>query len=287
MSRIREFFRNANIQIAGTVMLASLFGASAYTWASAPSQGVAEAIKVRLPKTQITSVNCDGFGGLCEVVAGPSLFYVDPEARFLIVGRLYDMETRQDVTATRLLSLNPDLLIGGAARAARQKESEDGETQPAQLGRAPAAQPIGTGETGRVVSLASLSKEGAIVWGAASGPTVTVFSDFRCGYCRQLSSVLAELGVRVIERPISVLGTRLLSEQVYCAKNQQRALKAAYDGTEIRSPKCDVSGLDANERFARANGFGGTPVIVRSDGAVIEGYRPKEVLAKWLAGGKS
>ena len=285
--RLPDFFRRPFVQFFGIVLAAAAVGVSVQTWATAPSHSISQMIKARLPKTQITSVNCDGFGGLCEVVAGASLFYVDPEARFLIVGRLYDMQTRQDVTATRLLSLNPDLLIGGAARAARQKESEDGETQPAQLGRAPAAQPIGTGETGRVVSLASLPKEGAIVWGAASGQTVTVFSDFRCGYCRQLSAALAELGVRVIERPISVLGTRLLSEQVYCAKNQQRALKAAYDGAEIHSPKCDVSGLDANERFARANGFGGTPVIVRSDGAVIEGYRPKEVLAKWLAGAKS
>lgn len=285
--RFPDFVRRPWVQFAAVGLAAAAVGVSVQTWATTPTQSAAQAIKARLPKTQITSVNCDGFGGLCEVVAGPSLFYVDPEARFLIVGRLYNMETRQDVTATRLLSLNPDLLIGGAARAARQKESEDGETQPAQLGRAQAALPIGTGETGRVVSLASLPKEGAIVWGAASGPTVTVFSDFRCGYCRQLSAVLAELGVRVIERPISVLGTRLLSEQVYCAKNQQRALKAAYDGAEIRSAKCDVSGLDANERFARANGFGGTPVIVRSDGAVIEGYRPKEVLAKWLAGGES
>jgi thiol:disulfide interchange protein DsbC len=269
--RFPDFCRRPFVQFAAVGLAAAAVGVSVQTWATTPTQSVAQAIKARLPKTQITSVNCEGFGGLCEVVAGSSLFYTDREARFLIVGRLYNMETRQDVTATRLLSLNPDLLIGGAARAARQKESEDGETQPAQLGRAQAALP----------------KEGAIVWGAASGQTVTVFSDFRCGYCRQLSSVLAELGVRVIERPISVLGTRLLSEQVYCAKNQQRALKAAYDGEALQSAKCDVLGLDANERFARANGFSGTPVIVRSDGAVIEGYRLKEVLAKWLAGGKS
>ena len=282
-----DFYRRPFVQFGAVALAAATVGVSVQTWATIPAQSVTEAIKARLPKTQITSVNCEGFGGLCEVVAGLSLFYVDPKARFLIVGRLYNMETRQDVTAARLLSLNPDLLIGGAARAARLKESEDGEMQPAQLGRAQPSPPVATGESGRMVSLASLPKEGAIVWGAASGQMVTVFSDFRCGYCRQLSAVLAELGVRVIERPISVLGTRLLSEQVYCAKNQQRALKAAYDGAEIQSPQCDVSGLDANERFARANGFRGTPVIVRSDGAVIEGYRPKEVLAKWIAGGKS
>jgi thiol:disulfide interchange protein DsbC len=39
--------------------------------------------------------------------------------------------------------------------------------------------------------------------------------------------------------------------------------------------------------FARENGLAGTPVIVRSDGAVLEGYRPKEFLANWLKGAKS
>ncbi len=254
----------------------------------ANNQTVIEAIKARLPKTQISSVNCKGFGGLCEVVAGPSLFYVNRQARFLIVGRLYDMETRQDITAARLLSLNPDLLVGGAARAAQSKESEDSDAQPEQSASGHAAKYTAAPQAPRTLSLASLPKTGAIVWGgASSGKAVTVFSDFRCGYCRALSGALAELGVKVTERPISVLGTRALSEHVYCAKNQQRALKAAYEGSEIVSPKCDVSGLDANEAFARASGFSGTPVIVRSDGAVLEGYRPKDFLAKWLAGAKS
>ena len=39
--------------------------------------------------------------------------------------------------------------------------------------------------------------------------------------------------------------------------------------------------------FAREQGLAGTPVIVRSDGAVIEGFRPREVLEQWLKGAKS
>ncbi|MBR7513395.1 hypothetical protein KC219_24875, partial [Mycobacterium tuberculosis] len=45
------------------------------------------------------------------------LFYVDAGARYLIIGRVYDMETRQDLTAARLLEINPDMLVGGAAKA--------------------------------------------------------------------------------------------------------------------------------------------------------------------------
>jgi thiol:disulfide interchange protein DsbC len=74
----------------------------------------------RLPKTPIDALDLRRrFGGLCEVVSGKTLFYVDQAARYLVVGRLYDMETRRDVTAARLLELNPDLIAAGGARAAR------------------------------------------------------------------------------------------------------------------------------------------------------------------------
>src|SRR3546814_11953684 len=77
-------------------------------------RSVRAALMARLPKTPITGLSCEGFGGLCEVVSGNTLFYVDETARYLMVGRLYDMETRRDVTAARLLELNPDLLAAGA-----------------------------------------------------------------------------------------------------------------------------------------------------------------------------
>ena len=70
-------------------------------------------LKARLPKTAIGSVDCATIGGLCEVIAGDNLFYVDAGARYLVIGRVYDMETRQDITAARLLEMNPDMLVGG------------------------------------------------------------------------------------------------------------------------------------------------------------------------------
>ena len=39
--------------------------------------------------------------------------------------------------------------------------------------------------------------------------------------------------------------------------------------------------------FARKHGFNGTPVIVREDGAVVHGYRPREFLESWLEGSAS
>lgn len=241
---------------------------------------VAALLKERLPRTQVSRVNCQVVDGVCEVTAGSQLFYVDKTARYLMIGRVYDMQTRQDLTAVRLLEVNPDLLVGGAAGSRREAEAVEAPRRGVNTAAAQAAP--------RTMSLAALPEAGGIVWGNPSGQTVTVFSDFRCGYCRALSGVLEGLNVRVIERPISVLGSRDLANQVFCARDRRRAVKAAYAGEPIADTRtCDTSPLDANERFARENGIAGTPVIVRSDGAVIEGFRPKEFLITWLKGARS
>ena len=46
-------------------------------------------------------------------------------------------------------------------------------------------------------------------------------------------------------------------------------------------------GRQKRGHLAREIGLSGTPVIVRSDGAVIEGFRPREAIAAWLRGAKS
>ena len=224
---------------------------------------VRAALKLRLPKTPIDAINCAGLGGLCEVASKSTLFYVDARAKYLVIGRIYDMDARQDLTAARLLALNPDLLAAGAAR--RQADSDEAPPQ------RPAAP--------KTVSLTGLPANGAIHWGPANGPRVVVFSDFRCSYCKKLKEELRAIGAE----------SRKDSERVLCSPRPEVALNAAYSGLALANPKpCDTSGLDANEAFAKAHGFGGTPVIVRpSDGAVIEGYRPASALRAFLTAAPS
>ena len=106
---------------------------------------VKAALKLRLPKTPIDAINCEGLGGLCEVASKTTLFYTDAHAKYLVIGRVYDMEARQDLTAARLLALNPDLLAAGAAR----RGGGDGEDAQPQTKSAP-----------KQVSLAGLNIEG-------------------------------------------------------------------------------------------------------------------------------
>ena len=278
-------------------ILAIVLGATEASSAPADT-AVAAALKDRLPRTEVAKIDCTTVEGLCEVTAGKSLFYVDKSARYLIVGHLYDMETRQDLTSARLLEINPEALLGGASRRQEADDDDGGDALASAEAGTPVARdyPVrgtavapaavaGAG-TQQSVSLAGLPASGAIQWGRG-GQRVTIFTDFRCGYCRALTNSLETMNVTVIERPISVLGSRALSERVLCAKDQVRALRLAYAGETPPAASCDTSGLDANERFARAHGFTGTPVIVRSDGAVLHGFRSKEGLVAWLKGARS
>lgn len=268
--------------------LASLIALSAATgWAAAymasPAHAAADTAKVRaalqlrLPKTPIDAIDCKGLGGLCEVASKTTLFYVDAQAKYLVIGRVYDMEARQDLTAARLLQLNPDLLAAGAAH----RDDADDQT-PGRSRATPAPQKV---------TLAGLPENGAIRWGPVDGPKVVVFSDFHCGYCRKLSGELKAIGARVEERPISIFGpeSRKDAERVLCSPFRETSLHAAYSGTALANPRpCDTRGLDANEAFAKAQGFSGTPVIVRpSDGAVLEGYRPAAALRAFLTASTS
>ncbi len=237
-------------------------------------QSVTKALAARLPRTKVTHVDCGVLSGLCEVQAGSTLFYTDPKARFLVVGHVYDLKTHQDLTAAKLLAINPDSMVPAPTAT---HAGNDGSVRKADA--APAA-----GNVAQKVSLADLPANGAIEWGG-KGPHVTVFSDFHCGYCRQLHQDLKAMDARVTERPISILGTRAISEAVLCAPGHAGAIDMAYAGETIPKGTCDTSGLDANEAFARAHGFSGTPVMVRDDGAVVLGYRPREFLEAWLKGG--
>ncbi|WP_109357602.1 DsbC family protein [Sphingorhabdus sp. EL138] len=253
-------------------------GLVAASFISAPAnaagmlQDVRTAIQLRLPKTPITSLNCKGFGGLCEVVSKKTLFYIDERARYLFVGRLYDMESRADLTAAKLLELNPELLVAGTAGA---------------NGRAPSNAKHAAKEPASKVPVADLTPSGAIHWGAKTGPKLIVFSDFLCSYCKQLTAELKKVRVRVEERPISIFGekSRKLAEAVICSSDPVKALHQAYSGESLKPQKsCDISGLDANEAFARRHGFSGTPVMVRaSDGAVLEGYRGAAEIRAFLS----
>src|SRR3546814_1230564 len=95
---IRSLTRRSRLLVAAAAGL-SLAGIALAADASSAEDRVRALLKTRLPKPSVTAIDCGKVGGLCEITAGEHLFYVDSGARYLLIGRVYDLQTRQDITA--------------------------------------------------------------------------------------------------------------------------------------------------------------------------------------------
>jgi len=119
------------------------------------------------------------------------------------------------------------------------------------------------------VNLSRLPDTGTIYLGdvRTSGSVVTVFTDFKCAPCKSLVSTLRAMDIAVVERPISIISTKDYTAQEYCA---------------LQNGPCDISGLEANQKFAKSHGFKAVPVMVRDDGSVMTGSPPRLILESWI-----
>jgi thiol:disulfide interchange protein DsbC len=64
-------------------------------------------LREAFPASRIDSVATTPVDGVFEVVAGPNVFYTDNSGRYVMFGKLFDMQTRTDITAARLRSPAP------------------------------------------------------------------------------------------------------------------------------------------------------------------------------------
>jgi thiol:disulfide interchange protein DsbC len=120
---------------------------------------------------------------------------------------------------------------------------------------------------------------------------VTVFTDVDCTYCRKLHAQIDEymaegIAIRYVLYPRNGPASRAwtTSEDVWCAKDRNRALTAAKMDREFETSKCDASMLTRHYTLGRDIGLTGTPAIVLEDGTLIAGYLPPSALGARLEG---
>jgi thiol:disulfide interchange protein DsbC len=120
---------------------------------------------------------------------------------------------------------------------------------------------------------------------ANTGPSVWIFSDPLCGYCRQLEATLAEmpnLKVHIIllaQQP----GSREAARSVMCAKERGKAWNALMREGKTLPPTrdCSLDMIDRNAQTAARLGVQGTPTIVAVNGARLEGAVGRDELLRW------
>jgi len=244
---------------------------AAPSWAQSPScpglEKAVEAVKKNLPNTPISSLRCAPVGGLYELVSGQNVVYLDPEAKFLVVGAIFDLKAGTDLTAP---------VISAAKGGTVVDQLKTG--QPIGVVGAPARQaPDVAPETIDVKLLEALPS--IRLGNAEAKQKLYVLGDPHCGFCQRLDRTLRNLGdqVQVIELPFNTIPTsRTGLVATMCATEKDRAdmLKAMYDGEAVAGASCaeGEQALTKVADFARRQGWDGTPVVVRGDGAVMRGF---------------
>lgn len=221
----------------------------------APS-GTLEAVETRFSETQVDDVSCDGFGPLCQVVAGKTVFYVDPDARHAFIGRVYDLDAKRDLTEATLATLRPEQV------------------------------PELTPQMQAGLAWADLPFEASILRNAGGELKVAVFSDINCGYCRRLSDALHDApDIEVREFLVGMSQSAEVSNAIACANDPEAALQAYYAAREVPARSCDEDVVTPAQAAARAIGMSGTPTFMRPDGQTMAGFQSTAQLRVWLEAG--
>lgn len=185
--------------------------------------------------------------GLWEYTRGGDVGYVTADGRYAIMGDLYDLKSNANLTEARRREVRLKLL-------AQVPESE------------------------------------MLIFGPKDPKyTVTVFTDVDCPYCRKLHSEMAvynRLGIRVRyllfprDGPDTPSWTK--AQQVWCAADRNDALTRAKLGQALPDKPCARNEVAMSYALGREFALDGTPAIVMTNGELLPGYLPPDVLLKHL-----
>lgn len=119
--------------------------------------------------------------------------------------------------------------------------------------------------------------------------TVSVFTDYECGYCRKLHSDIAaynKAGIAVEYLAFPRMGMASEDAQVmadiWCATDRRKALTDAKNGKLPPRSRCTTPVAKHYEMGQRA-GLKGTPMIIAANGQAAPGYLSPADLLAWLA----
>ncbi len=245
-------------------------------------------LEKEVPRTSFSSVECGKpFGSMCEAVAGKNVVYTTPDGRYLFLGDVIDLKKKLDITQQRQQEVATVNSATGAILGSGRIEDAAATGQPPSVQSIPQGAP--GPKHGGVVKV-TLPATNGIVHNAGAPIQVSVFSDYRCGFCKAMFAELASHPeIQVTEYPIAILGedSATKAREVFCAQDRLAAAAIAFSGgTPAHQPDCRKTDgiIDSNSKFASANGIASTPVLVRADGQTQFGFAGVDQLKRWLGG---
>jgi thiol:disulfide interchange protein DsbC len=205
---------------------------------------LAARLRTILPDAAITSVKPAPIAGLYEVMLGPTVLYMSPDAKYVFKGDLIDLDGRVNLTDQRRTQ----------ARVAAFHQ---------------------VGDTSAITFAAT---------GGKTKHSIYVFTDIDCGYCRKMHQQIKVLNAGgVTVNYLAFPRTGLDSESydkavaVWCATDPKVALTDAKAGKRIKNAKCD-NPVAKHFHLGEAMGVQGTPAVYSEAGEELGGYIPAQEL---------
>jgi thiol:disulfide interchange protein DsbC len=222
-----------------------------FAWPVLAAEDTAEtrirnSLGVLLPGLQPDSIRPTPVEGLYELVFGTRIIYITADGRFLVQGKLVDLETRSEITEERLSALRVDAVEA-------------------------------VGEDNMVVFGPADARHTITVF--------TDIDCGYCRKLHAEMDDYNRLGIRVryLFYPRAGVGSESYDKavSVWCADDRNAAMDQAKAGREMPRRNCETP---VGEHYALGQEFRiqGTPALVLEDGEVLPGYVPADKLAKAL-----
>jgi len=232
----------------GTAALLALAGTGAAGAASEQENRDMERIVATLPDISADDIRPSPLPGIYEISLGSRTAYISADAKYLIQGDLYDVESEENLTEQRRMT----------ARIAALDE---------------------VGESKMIIFEPENTVQTITVF--------TDIDCGYCRKLHSQIDGYNELGIRVrymfFPRSGPATSSWFKAEEVWCAKDRNSALTAAKAGGVIDSPDCSPTPVAQHYDLGRSFGIQGTPAIIAETGEMIPGYVSPAELVEYLA----
>lgn len=209
---------------------------------------VEERIRTLAPSVKSIAVSETPMQGILQVQIEGDIVYATDDGRYLLQGRVIDMDTREDLTELAKAGVRKELLSG--IDATRQIEFEPEKT-------------------------------------TYDLTVFTDIDCGYCRKLHSQMQEYNDQGIAIhyMAFPRAGIGSESYDKfvSVWCADDQQAALTAAKAGLDPEPRQCD-NPIAEQYQLGIALGVTGTPAIMTSDGQLIPGYVPPETLRQRLDG---
>jgi len=205
------------------------------------------ALQQRLPKAAGASIKPTPLTGLYEVMAGGQIMYMTKDARYIVDGDIFDMQSRTNLTENARGSIRLEALNS--------------------LGEENMLVYMPKGEVKHTITVFT-----------------DIYCPY-CVRLHNEMADYQDNGVKVRYIFVPFKGQKSVdaSVSVWCAKDRNKAMDMAKSGETVEKKSCD-NPVSQHQELASSLGIRGTPAIMLESGQLMPGYVPSAKLISQMNG---